>query len=113
MRIDWYPSHPHEKVADIAKQLYSHLPVKSQGASKSDREQKLFRACLQFISALYLNYHSDNKADSVNTYKSPKHFSSNKSDKSKSLTLIEPTSILEKMFDDIGFVWAKQPLNGN
>jgi hypothetical protein len=83
MRIDWYPSHPHEKVADIAKQLYSHLPVKSQGASKSDREQKLFRACLQFISALYLNYHSVNKTNSVSTYKSPKHFSLNKSDKGK------------------------------
>jgi hypothetical protein len=70
-------------VADIAKQLYSHLPVKSQGASKSDREQKLFRACLQFISALYLNYHSVNKTNSVSTYKSPKHFSLNKSDKGK------------------------------
>jgi hypothetical protein len=76
----------------------------------------------------------------VSTYKSPKHFSSNKSDKSKinyparaflevhntllqlnwitetlgvkgkSLTLIQPAPILKKMFDDIGFVWAKQPL---
>ena len=143
MRIDWYPPYPHEKVTSIAKQLYSHLLVKSQGANKSDREQKLFRVCLQFISALYLNHHSINKASSVSTYKSPKHFSSNESDKGKinyparaflevhrallqlgwitetlgvkgkSLTLIEPTPILKGMFDDIGFVWAKQPLKGD
>ena len=30
--------------------------------------------------------------------------------KGKSLTLIEPTPTLKKMFDDIGFVWAKQSL---
>ena len=143
MRIDWYPSYPHVKVINIAKQLSSHLPIKSQGANRSDREQKLFKVCLQFISALYLNHHCINKADSVSTYKSPKHFSSNKSDKSKinyparallevhktllqlnwitetlgikgkSLTLIEPTPTLKKMFDDIGFVWAKQPLKGD
>jgi hypothetical protein len=56
MRIDWYPSYPHEKVVSIAKQLYSHLPVKTQGANKSDREARLFKVCLQFISALYLNH---------------------------------------------------------
>ena len=83
MRIDWYPSHPHKKVISIAKRLHSHLLAKSQGANKSDQERKLFKACLRFISALYLNHYSVNKADSVSTYKSLKHFSSNKSDKSK------------------------------
>jgi hypothetical protein len=140
MRVDWYPSYPHEKVVSIAKQLYSHLPVKTQGTNKSNRETRLFKVCLQFISALYLNHHSINKTDLISTYKSPKHFSSSKSDKSKinyparaflevhetllqlnwitetlgvkgkSLTLIEPAPILKKMFDDIGFVWARQPL---
>lgn len=140
MRIDWYPSYPHPKVISIARQLFSHVPLKTKGVNKQERDSKLNSICMQFISALYLNHHQTNKNNPVTTYLSPKHFNYKKpeaaklpyphgayldvyntllnlkwvtqqlGEKGKSLTLIKPTEILRDKFDEIGFLWAEQAL---
>jgi hypothetical protein len=52
MRIDWYTSYPHEKVVGIAKQLYRHLPVKSQGATNQTEKQGFSK----YVCGLYRRY---------------------------------------------------------
>ena len=143
MRIDWYPLHPHPKVTLIAEELFSHTPVKTKGVNKLERDSKLNLICMQFISALYLNYHQADKNNPVTTYLSPKHFkyknpvagklpyphgayldvyntlinlkwiTQQLGEKGKSLTLIKPTEILRDKFDEIGFLWTEQPLKSD
>lgn len=140
MRIDWYPAYPQPKVISIARQLFSHIPMRIKGVNKQERDNKLNLICIQFISALYLNHHQADKNNPVTTYLSPKHFkyknpvagklpyphrayldvyntlislkwvTQQLGEKGRSLTLIRPTEILRDKFDEIGFLWAEQAL---
>jgi hypothetical protein len=140
MRIDWYPSYPHPDVKSIAEELFSLIPIKTQGSNREKRELQLKTLCLQIISALYLNHHKINNGDLVSTYKTPKSISESEpignkipypfraymevykallsygwiieklGEKGKSLTLITPTYRLKAKFNSIGLVWCRQPL---
>ena len=88
MRIDWYPSYPHEKVISIAEQLYSYLLVKSQGANKSDIGK------INYPARTFLEMHK--------TLIQLNWITETLGVKGESLTLIEPAPILKEMFDDIG-----------